>query len=138
MTTVILRTATRPLAALLLVFAIFVLLRGHDHPGGGFIGGLVAGGALSLYAMVYGAVDGRRALMVNPRVLVAGGLLLGVGAGLASLFRARGYLTHYFVELDVPLVGDLPLSTTLVFDIGVFFVVAGMVTMVLFRLLEDD
>lgn len=138
MTTLILRTATRPLTILLLFFAVFILLRGHDSPGGGFIGGLIVGAAFSLYAMVHGVPAARRALMVDPRLLVPVGLLLAVGAGAYALLRGQGYLTQYFLDQKLPVMGGLAVSTALVFDIGVFLTVAGMVLTVLYRLMEVE
>lgn len=138
MTTLILRTATRPLTALLLLFAVFILLRGHDNPGGGFIGGLVAGAAFSLYAMAYGVPQARRSLRFDPRWIIPLGLLLAIGAGMAGLLRGDGYLTQYFLDAQVPLMGGITLSTALVFDIGVFLTVAGMVYTIFFKLMEVE
>ncbi len=138
MTTLILRTATRPLTGLLLLFAVFILLRGHDNPGGGFIGGLVAGAAFSLYAMAYGVDEARRSLRIDPRLIVPIGLLVAMGAGLIGLARGDGFLTHYFLDRSLPFMGGLTLNTTLMFDVGVFLTVAGMVYTILFKLMEVE
>ena len=73
MTSSILRTATRFLMPLLLLFALFLLLRGHNEPGGGFVGGLVVAAAFVLYAIAYGVAAGRRALLVDPSTLLGAG-----------------------------------------------------------------
>lgn len=138
MTTLILRTATRPLTGLLLLFAVFILLRGHDSPGGGFIGGLVAGAAFSLYAMAYGVPQARRSLRFDPRLFVPIGLLLAMGAGFLALAWGDGYLTQYFLDGKLPLMGGISVGTTLIFDVGVFLTVAGMVCTILFRLMEVE
>lgn len=136
--TLITTTATRPLTVLLIMFAVFMLLRGHDSPGGGFVGGLIAGAAFSLYAMVLGSSAARRALIVDPRVLIPVGLALALAAGLPGLLLGDGYLSQYFLDQKVPIMGGIGLSTALVFDIGVFFTVMGMVLTVLFRLVEVE
>ena len=81
----ILRTSTRALLVLLLLFSIFELLRGHNEPGGGFIGGLLAAAAIALYGLAFG-VDAARALLRVPPLTVAGaGLLVAAAAGVAAL-----------------------------------------------------
>lgn len=138
MTTLILRTATRPLTTLLLFFAVMLLLRGHDQPGGGFIGGLVAGAAFALYAMALGVPAARRALHIDPRVLVGIGMGAAIAAGLVALGLGDPYLTQYFLDWKLPVMGGISLGTTLIFDIGVFLTVTGMVLAVLFRLMERE
>jgi multicomponent Na+:H+ antiporter subunit B len=136
--TLILRTATLPLTALLLLFSVFILLRGHDSPGGGFIGGLVAGGAFSLFAMAHGVPPARRALGLDPRYVVALGLALSIAAGILALTLGDPYLTQYFLDWYLPIMGGIAVGTTLIFDIGVYLAVSGMVVTVLFRLLEVE
>ena len=67
MNSLLLRTAARFLVTLLLLFSIFLLLRGHNEPGGGFVGGLVAAGAFALYGLASNVVEARRALRVDTR-----------------------------------------------------------------------
>ena len=87
MTSLILRTATRFLMPLLLLFALFLLLRGHNEPGGGFVGGLVVAAAFVLYAIAYGVDAGRRALLVDPSTLLGVGLLVALGSGIPAVLR---------------------------------------------------
>jgi multicomponent Na+:H+ antiporter subunit B len=131
--TLILRTASRPLVALLLVFAVFVLLRGHNAPGGGFVGGLVAGA----YGMAYGVPAARTALTIDPRNLIAFGLLISLASGLLAPLLGRPLLTGLWWEGPVPLFGKMALGTPLLFDIGVFLVVAGTSMTLLFALEEE-
>ncbi len=119
----ILRTATRLLMPLLLLFSLFSLLRGHNEPGGGFIGGLLAAGSLCLYLLAHGPEATRRVLRIDPRTLIGGGLLAALGAGLAPLFLGQPFLTGLWAEQPVPGIGKV--STVLLFDIGVYLVVAG-------------
>ena len=88
-TSPIFRTAARLLMPLLLLFAVFLLLRGHNEPGGGFVGGLVAAAAFALYAIAFGVQRARQALLVNPLTLLGTGLLIALASGLpASASRA--------------------------------------------------
>lgn len=125
----ILRTATLVVLPLQLLFSIFLLLRGHDEPGGGFIGGLVASGAFALYLYAYGGQALRQLLPVSPKDLLAVGLLLGLGATIPSVFLGDAFFTAQWLKLSL---GDnlVKLSTVLVFDIGVYLTVVGtLVTM---------
>lgn len=132
----ILRAATRLLAALILVFSVFQLLRGHDQPGGGFIGGLIASTAFALMALSDGAAAARRALRIEPRTLATCGLALALGSGAVSLAAGRPLLTGLWWTLAV---GDraYKLSTVLLFDLGVYLAVMGAVLAIVLAL-EDE
>ena len=79
------RTATRLLMPLLLLFAVFLLLRGHNEPGGGFVGGLVVAAAFALYLVAFGVARARRALLVKPLTLIGIGLAMALVSGLPAL-----------------------------------------------------
>lgn len=125
----ILRTAALLVLPLQLVFSVFLLLRGHDEPGGGFIGGLVASGAFALYLYAFGVESLQRLLRISPKDLLAVGLLLGLIATVPSIFMGQAFFTAQWLTLYI---GDtaIKLSTVLVFDIGVYLTVVGtLVTM---------
>ena len=125
----ILRTAALVILPLQLVFSMFLLLRGHDEPGGGFIGGLVASGSLALYLYAFGVYALKRLLRVSPKDLLAAGLLMGLAATVPSVFFGQAFFTAQWLEISL---GDnlIKLSTVLVFDIGVYLTVVGtLVTM---------
>ncbi len=124
MNTVILRTAARYLAPTLIILSLWLLWRGHNAPGGGFIGGLVAGSAVVLHAIAFGPVAARRALRGSPRAWMAIGMALALGAALLGFVFGETLLDAAWV--DVPGVG--PLGTPLIFDVGVFAVVVGAVS----------
>jgi len=130
----ILRTATRLLMPLLLLFSLFELLRGHNEPGGGFVGGLLAAGALCLYLLAHGPEATRCVLRVDPRTLIGVGLLAALGAGLAPVFMDQPFLTGLWAKQPVPGIGKV--STVLVFDVGVYLVVAGT-TILMVMMLAD-
>ncbi len=131
---VILQTSTRYLLPLLLLLALFLLLRGHNEPGGGFVGGLVAASAIALYALSAGVAEARRLVRVDLRTLMAVGLTLAVGAGLLAFFAGDPLLTGLWLSWPVPVVGKL--GTPLLFDVGVFLVVVGVTLKILFTLME--
>lgn len=132
----ILRVATRVLVPLLLLFSLFMLLRGHDLPGGGFVGGLVAASAFVLYALAAGVEEARSILRVEPHLLLGIGLACAYGAGLLALALGRSFLTGLWWDLHLPVLGDLHLGSTLIFDIGVMFVVVGTVLLMIFSVEE--
>jgi multicomponent Na+:H+ antiporter subunit B len=120
---------------LLLLFALFLLLRGHNEPGGGFVGGLVVAAAFVLYAIAYGADAGRRALLVDPSVLLGTGLLVALGSGIPAVLLGRPFLTAIWMKVGIePAVFDV--GTPLVFDVGVFLAVIGVVLTIVFTLAE--
>ena len=123
MNTLILREATRLLVALILVFSVFLLLRGHDQSGGGFVGGLVASIAFSLHAFVSGPAAVRRMLRADPGGIAAAGLATAIASGLVGPIAAGApFLTGWWWT-----VGGVKVGTPIVFDVGVYLVVVGVV-----------
>lgn len=136
MTSVILKTATRLLMPLLLVFAVFLLMRGHNEPGGGFVGGLVVAAAFVLYSIGSGVAASRRALLVAPSTLLGVGLLVAITSGLPAVMLGRPYMTALWISLGAK-PGAVDVGTPLVFDIGVFLAVIGVVLTIVFTLADD-
>jgi multicomponent Na+:H+ antiporter subunit B len=136
--TLILHTAALFIMPLQLMFSLFLLLRGHDEPGGGFIGGLVAASAFVLYAFAFGSTATRRILRVDPRDLLSAGLLFALASTLPALLAGQPMLTAHWWELPLP--GDtyLKLSTVLIFDIGVYAAVLGTIMTFVISLMESE
>ncbi|MEF2073186.1 Na+/H+ antiporter subunit B [Consotaella aegiceratis] len=137
MRTVIFRFTAPYLAVLMLVFSVFVLLRGHNEPGGGFIGGLIAASAFAIYGIAGGVAPVRRALRFHPMTIAAAGLLLAVTAGLFSMLLGDPFLKAQWVFPEV-FRQEIALSTPLFFDIGVYLVVTGAITSIALALEERD
>jgi multicomponent Na+:H+ antiporter subunit B len=135
MTSSILQTATRVLMPLLLLFAVFLLLRGHNEPGGGFVAGLVVAASFVLYSIAFGVEAARRALLVQPSMLLGSGLLVAVVSGLPGVLTDRPFMSAVWTTLAL---GSSPIAvgTPLVFDVGVFLVVIGVVLTIVFTLAE--
>jgi multicomponent Na+:H+ antiporter subunit B len=136
-TSLILRTITRFLLPLLLLFSVFLLLRGHDEPGGGFIGGLVAVTAFTLQAIASGVAAARRALPAPPHRIVGIGLLVAAGSGALSFATGQPFMTGQWTTVPVPGLGEIAVGTPLLFDVGVYLAVLGVAAMILLTLAEE-
>ncbi|WP_309084110.1 Na+/H+ antiporter subunit B [Chelativorans sp.] len=137
MRTLIFRTTAPYLTALMVLFSIFVLLRGHNEPGGGFIGGLIAASAFAIYGIACGVSPVRRALYFHPMAISAFGLLVSATSGVVSLFFDVPFLTGLWTTID--LLGlPVDFSTVILFDIGVYFVVLGSITSIALALEERE
>lgn len=132
----ILLTATRYLVPVLFLFAIFVLVRGHNEPGGGFVGGLVAASAFALYAIAHNSREARRLLRLPTTTLIGAGLLIALGSGLVGVLNGEPFLTGIWSGVRLPVLGKL--GTPLLFDIGVFLTVLGVALQIILGLMEED
>ena len=131
----ILRTAVRFLVPLLGLLSLFFLLRGHNEPGGGFIGGLVAAGAVALVKLAEGGDAARRLIRVDPRTLLVAGLAAVTGAALAGIAAGRELLAGVWLKTPIPGIGKV--GSVLVFDGGVFLIVVATVVLMLVELADE-
>jgi len=120
-----------------LVFSLFLLFAGHNQPGGGFAGGLVAGVVVVMAWVVGGTETMGRILPVRSSALLGTGLLLASGTGFASLILGGAFMESASLTVGIPLIGSLKAVSVLVFDIGVYLVVVGM-ALWLVRALGDE
>jgi len=138
---IILNAATRLLVALLLLFSVYMMLRGHNLPGGGFIGGLIGATGFVLYAMAHGPEAARAALRYEPQNIAMMGLGIALAAGVYAVFFRDAFFTGqwWFAGADPADPDDkgLPISSVLVFDIGVYLVVFGSILTLVFALEEE-
>jgi multicomponent Na+:H+ antiporter subunit B len=132
----ILRSGARFLVPLMLLFSVFVLVRGHNEPGGGFVGGLVAATAFALVLLSEGLAEARRILRLDPLALVAAGLFVALASGVPPLLRASPFMTGLWLKVPLPVVGKV--GSPVVFDMGVYLVVLGIVLAILFALAEEQ
>ncbi|MGY1679603.1 Na+/H+ antiporter subunit A [Geodermatophilus sp. SYSU D01176] len=128
---VVLEVVTRILFHTIVVFSLYLLFSGHNEPGGGFAGGLVAGLALVLRYLAGGRYELGEAAPVAPGLLLGGGLLFAGGTGVAGLLLGAGVLQTAILQVTLPVLGDVKLVTSLFFDIGVYLIVVGLVLDVL-------
>ncbi len=121
--------STKYVYPLLIALAVISLYRGHNLPGGGFIGGLLAASAVMLHALTSDWEQALRRLRVSPEQLMAGGLLLATFSGIFALGGGEPFMTARWMEtFYLPLLGKVKLGTPFLFDIGVFFAVIGFTT----------
>ena len=137
MRTVIFRSIAPYLTSLMVLFSIFVLLRGHNEPGGGFIGGLIAASALAIYGIACGVAPVRRAIYFHPMAISAFGLFMSAMAGVLSIFAGVPYMSGLWIYPHLFGV-EIPLSSVLVFDVGVYLVVVGAISSIALALEERD
>lgn len=137
MISLILRTTARYLLPLLVMFSFFLLLRGHNEPGGGFVAGLIAASGWALYALAYDPGEARRTLWVEPRLLLALGLLVALASGAVGLAAGEPFLAGKWMDLLIPGLGKVKVGTPLLFDTGVYLVVWGGTLTIIFAAAEE-
>jgi multicomponent Na+:H+ antiporter subunit B len=138
MNSTILTAATRLLVSLLILFSVFMLLRGHNLPGGGFIGGLIGATGFVLYAIALGAESTRAALRFEPQNIAMVGLGIALGAGVWAVFFNDAFFTGQWLFIgETEEDKGLPISSVLVFDIGVYLVVFGSILTLVLALEEE-
>lgn len=120
-----------------LLFSLFLLFAGHNAPGGGFVGGLVAAAAIVLRFVAGGTAEVNRVVPVRGSVLLGTGLLTATVVGIGGLAWGDTFLESAVVEITVPLLATLKTTTALPFDVGVYLVVVGLVLTVVGSLGSD-
>jgi multicomponent K+:H+ antiporter subunit A len=120
------------------VISIFFLLRGHNAPGGGFVGGLVLATGFIVQYMVSGTLWIESRMRIHPQYSIALGLLCAGGAGALAWLPGNDFLTSLEWHGRLPLIGELHLSSTLLFDLGVYLLVVGGATLMLIALAHQS
>jgi multicomponent Na+:H+ antiporter subunit A len=128
----IFKTGARYLMPLLLLLAVFLLWRGHNAPGGGFVGGVVAAAAFALYLIAYGVQRARQLLWIKPMSMLAAGLSIALLGAVPAVVRGQPFMTAQWA-LD-----PIAIGTPMLFDAGVFLVVSGVMLMMIFSLAEES
>ncbi|TDH19956.1 Na+/H+ antiporter subunit B [Segetibacter sp. 3557_3] len=131
----ILRTTANFLLPLLLLFSLFLLLRGHYLPGGGFVGGIIAAIAFVLHAFAFGLRSTRKLLRVHPISFMPVGLGLAVFSALLPLLKGLPVMTGLWLDEPFPVVGLV--GSALLFDVGVYLVVLGVALTIIFTISES-
>lgn len=133
----ILSETVNGLTPVLLLFSIFLTFRGHNAPGGGFAGGLVMAAAIVLRYLASGA-EGVRSLRIDPILLIGSGLALAIAVGIGAMVSGQDFLESTIWHLRLPLVGEVKVVSSALFDIGVHVVVVGVVMAILVAFVEAD
>ena len=130
MNTLLFRTMAPMIVVAMVLFSIVILLRGHNDPGGGFIGGLIAASAAAIYGMARGVGEVRRLLRFNPMAFAGFGVALAIAVGLISAVAGAPFLTAFWLP-------GYAFGVPGAFDVGVYFVVFGTMTAIILAL-EDS
>ncbi|MDH1671723.1 MnhB domain-containing protein [Stutzerimonas stutzeri] len=132
MNSLIFAAFSRIIFGVMLVVSVYVLYRGHNEPGGGFVGGLIAAAGFATLALARGVEVARATLRFEPMTVIGFGILAALLSGLPGLWLDGSFLTHQWLVL-----GNFHLGTTLLFDIGVYLVVLGGILSLILRFYED-
>lgn len=136
MKNIILKTATAYLIPLLLLFSVFLLLRGHYYPGGGFVGGLVASIAFVLHGFAFKMQNTLRLMKFHPSKFIPLGLAISIISAVLPIFIDKPMMTGLWFNKPIPILGNV--GSSLFFDIGVYFVVVGVTLNILFTISDSD
>lgn len=136
-TDVILQTATKVLIFIILAFAVYILLAGHNHPGGGFIAGLITASAFVLLYIAFGQQFVQAGLPLDFKKMSAAGILISVVTGAGALLFGEPFLRHGVATVHVPAFGGVDIATAMIFDLGVYFAVVGT-TMTIITSISND
>lgn len=134
----ILRSTSSLITFILLGFAVYLLLAGHNSPGGGFVGGLTTSAAILLMYMAYGEKTVKKIIKVNYIYFIPLGLLIATLTGLGALLFHVPFLTHTFGTFHFPLIGEIELATAMLFDLGVYFTVFGTTMTIILTIASDQ
>ncbi len=130
----LLATGTRTMVPTLVLFSIYLVVVGHDVPGGGFSGGLIASAGLLLIFLSFGARGLRKFLPVDPERIIGLSLGTAILAGIVGLLVEGTFLTYTYGSITAPVIGEIKLSTLLLFDLGVYGLVIGLIATATLRL----
>lgn len=128
---ILLASISQSLLPLALLVSVYIFLRGHNLPGGGFIAGLVTATAFILQYMAHGSQWVSSRFDANYRKIIASGILIALATGVGSWFFDRPFLTSWFEYFDIPFVGKVELASAIAFDLGVYITVVGSTLMIL-------
>lgn len=137
MKSTIVQLAAKRLLPVTLILSLLVFYRGHNEPGGGFIGGLMAAAGFIFYAMAFDTAEAEKKLRVSPLMLIVAGLSFAFINTLPSLFVGDPFFTGEWISLSIPLLGKLKLGTPLFFDLGVYLTVWGVIVTIIFNVMKE-
>jgi monovalent cation:proton antiporter len=137
MSSLILTTVTRLVFFVVLLFSLYLLLRGHNSPGGGFIAGVMTALGILLQAIASDLRYVRRVFRLEPRLLAAVGLLTSLTTGLVPMLFGHPFLTSTFGHLQAPWLGEVEIASAFFFDLGVYGAVVGGTLLMIVTLAEE-
>nr|WP_040980856.1 Na(+)/H(+) antiporter subunit B [Oceanobacillus jeddahense] len=133
-----LQTLARLIILIVLSFSIYLLLAGHNSPGGGFIGGLMTASAILILYLSFGLNSIKKVIRFDYIKIIGIGLLFASVTGVISMVFGFPYLKQFFDYFTLPILGEVELTTALPFDLGVYFVVLASALAIILTIAEDD
>ncbi|MFD1412897.1 Na(+)/H(+) antiporter subunit B [Oceanobacillus jeddahense] len=133
-----LQTLARLIILIVLSFSIYLLLAGHNSPGGGFIGGLMTASAILILYLSFGLNSIKKVIRFDYIKIIGIGLLFASVTGVISMVFGLPYLKQFFDYFTLPILGEVELTTALPFDLGVYFVVLASALAIILTIAEDD
>jgi multicomponent Na+:H+ antiporter subunit B len=134
----ILQTGAEHLKFILLILSLYVLLRGHNHPGGGFIGGILAGSGFIVDAIAHHTGDARKKMKLKPVSFIITGLILIIISIIIGPLHGKAVLEGIWISIKLPLINEIKAGSPLLFDAGIYLVVAGTFIMIIFSIIEES
>ena len=131
MESLILRKAARYLFPVIMLFSIYLLLRGHNEPGGGFVGGLAAASAFILNQLAFDLQSTKKLMNVESLTLIGVGLLTAMVSSVLTMLDGQPYFSSHWATIRIAPEWYLPIGTHLFFDMGVYLVVLGVTLAIL-------
>jgi multicomponent Na+:H+ antiporter subunit B len=128
----------RVMAPVLVMFSVFLLMRGHNEPGGGFVGGLVAAGSIVLMALAYGPDEVRRRLRIDFLRAMFVGIVLSVAAGVVGMILGNSFQQGFWWTINLRGIAQIEISTALIFDIGVYIVILGVTSSIVMAMADES
>lgn len=136
--TPILQAVSQYTLYLMQLVAVWIFFRGHNLPGGGFIGGLMAAAGIVLLGLAFGFTEAQRIYPFRATNMIASGLLLIVGTGVGGMVLDYPFLTHAFDHTNLPFFGDVEWATAAIFDLGVMLTVVGATKSIIFTIAGEE
>ncbi|MBA4150677.1 MAG: Na(+)/H(+) antiporter subunit B [Verrucomicrobia bacterium] len=133
----IFQAVVRLIFFLINIFAVYLLQRGHNWPGGGFIAGLATAISLILLSLGIGLKSLHRIMKIDPARIAFTGLTIAVLIGVAPVLFGHAFLEHFSVHFQSPILGEVHIGTALLFDSGVYLVVVGIAAKIIFVLAKS-
>lgn len=133
-----LQVSMRIISLIIFAFSFYLFFAGHNSPGGGFIGGLMTASAILVLYLVFDMKTITKAIPFNFTTMIGVGLLIAVFTGIASMLFGFPFLTQFFGYFQIPIFGEVELTTALPFDLGVYLVVVGAALTIILAIAEDD
>lgn len=134
---VILKTATKVLLFIIMTFSIYILFSGHNNPGGGFIAGLITASAILLLYVAFDVETAQEIIAIDFKIVGATGLGMALFTGIGAVIFNAPFLTQVYEYIDIPIMGNIGIGSSLVFDLGVYLAVIGTTVTIIQSISED-